>query len=508
MSSSSSVSSSSPLLLQWSPERWRLLVLASADVVLEAREKRLTQKEQLASAQVIQGAALQLQLQQARSARSDFADHARFMGGVRKRMAGSAEALSCLDAAVATCQVIPVGTSATSPTRCVLTASTEAVQMVTLVGNRGGRFESTYALSPDALELVQLCAVVGNVHEWLDQQVDCALRDQRYLSRPDELNRLVQTVQPCIDGFHRAAVALYSLVMGPLPQTLEEARKEALRVWETQTDLRELLATAHEVLWPDEQERWEAAVSLDTPKAIRRAYKKLVTIVHPDKQLMANEQRQQETERMFRTLQKASAACHHRPLSVPVSPSHVRLCRRRRHHHGSWIHDALADAPTRVRATVDRRRCLQCQSAQRRLHQPAPVSHIFIYVPSCCCCCGLLLCRRRCRSAAHSLHVGTRTPRPPATALSRHVQYRFRFRDGARASRGEQAVDPEHDGEQPRVLQGHDRGLSDGPPEAICCCSNGCSCSHHRGGEAETGQYRPGSATLSRSRCHGDTHGG
>lgn len=300
---------SSSTLLQWPAERWRLLVLAAADVVLEAREKQLPQKEQLSSAQVIHGQALQLLLPQARAARVELADHARFVDGVRQRMAGSADAHACLSAAFAGCRMEPVAIPAS---RCAITAEEGASAWV-VIGNRNpvtgapGRHETKCWLSPGAAHLLQACAVVGNFREWLDQHVDAELQEVRFLSRPDELDRLVETLQPRIIGFHRAAVGIYSYVMGPPPQSAEQMRQDALRVWEKQTDLATLLATAHAVLWPEELARWEQPTAvLSTPKALRRAYKKLVTLVHPDK--VQRPEHKEEAQRMFRTLQAAYEA--------------------------------------------------------------------------------------------------------------------------------------------------------------------------------------------------------
>lgn len=288
--------------LQWSAERWRLLVLASAAVVLEAREKRMPFKEQLAVPLVIQGEELKAMLPDATSARRDMADHAEFLDGVRARMAGSAGAPAVIETAFVGCQLTPTKQQPAKQQdapRCVFTQS-PVCDTFRLFGNRDGRAELPVTLSPEGRRLVEACMVVGNVREWLDQEVTHALGpSRRILETTAELDEIGQLLAPSVLSFHLAAQYIYTCCKGPIPQSPEETRRAALPVWEALTDIHEMIRTAHLVLWSDVA--WKPSPLTSTPEELGRAYRSLSKRMHPDKVSPA---RKDEATHLFRTLHR------------------------------------------------------------------------------------------------------------------------------------------------------------------------------------------------------------
>lgn len=279
-----------------------MLVLASAALALEAREKRVPIKDQLAA--VVTGPDLAVQLAHAERARLDMADHRAYLDGVRARLSGSSQARQCLDAAFVGCQLTATG----QPTaeRCAITQAPEECGAFVLFGNGPkGRTEVPCVLSAPACRLIQACMVVGNLLAWLDAGVEAALAaGTRTLGTAAELDALVVELGPAITSFTWAARYLYVCCKGPIPQSREETRQAALQKWEAPGNtIHTLIRAAHEILWPDCA--WKASPPTDTPEQLRRAYKALSKRVHPDK--VAGE-RKDEAERLFRTLHEAYEA--------------------------------------------------------------------------------------------------------------------------------------------------------------------------------------------------------
>ena len=143
--------------------------------------------------------------------------------------------------------------------------------------------------------------VVGAVHEWLDAEVTIALGPAtRMLQARAELDALLGQLTVQIQSFHLAVQHIYACCRGPVPRTPEETRQAALPVWESLTDIRELIRTAHTVLWPDSK-KWKQ-YPLDTPEELRHAYKALSKRIHPDK---VSQDRNEEATRLFRVLHEA-----------------------------------------------------------------------------------------------------------------------------------------------------------------------------------------------------------
>lgn len=284
------------LPLQWTDERWRLLVLAAAATVLEAREKRLPFKGQLAVPVLIQDELGPLLLT-AERARKDMADHAAFLDGIRDRLAGSADAPAVLEAAFVSGQLTEVP-GVSSSARCAITQSPVDVASFVLFGHRGAaRFEHRCMLGPDGKRLIQACMTVGGVREWLDAEVTIALGPStRTLHTNAELDALMAQLAMQIRSFQLAVQHIYICCCGPIPRTAEETRQAAFPVWEAQTDFRELIRSAHTVLWADC--KWKH-YPLTTPEELRHAYKALSKRIHPDK---VSHERREEATRLFRVL--------------------------------------------------------------------------------------------------------------------------------------------------------------------------------------------------------------